>query len=48
MIHVGFDITEGLKAGDEIVTGSYQVIRSLKNAGDVKVDNKPPSTAAKT
>ncbi len=42
------EITEGLKAGDQIVTGSYQIIRSLKNAGDVKVDNKPPSVAAKT
>jgi HlyD family secretion protein len=41
------EITDGLNAGDEIVTGSYQVIRSLKNGAEVKVDNKPPA-AAKT
>jgi HlyD family secretion protein len=40
------EITNGLKEGDEIVTGSYQVIRSMKNAATVKIDNKPP--AAKT
>jgi HlyD family secretion protein len=38
------EITSGLNAGDEIVTGSYQVIRSLKNGAEVKVDNKPPAT----
>jgi HlyD family secretion protein len=36
------EITSGLKEGDEIVTGSYQVIRSMKNGATVKVDNKPP------
>jgi HlyD family secretion protein len=41
------EISSGLNAGDEIVTGSYQVIRSLKNGAEVKVDNKPPA-AAKT
>jgi HlyD family secretion protein len=40
------EVTSGLKDGDEIVTGSYQVIRSMKNGAVVKVDNKPP--AAKT
>ncbi|MDE3196555.1 MAG: efflux RND transporter periplasmic adaptor subunit [Acidobacteriota bacterium] len=40
------EVTNGLKEGDEIVTGSYQVIRSMKNDATVKVDNKPP--AAKT
>ena len=37
------EVTTGLNPGDEIVTGSYQVIRSLKNAAEVKVDNKPPA-----
>ena len=36
------EVTSGLKEGDEIVTGSYQVIRSMKNDSTVKVDNKPP------
>ena len=36
------EVTNGLKEGDEIVTGSYQVIRSMKNDSTVKVDNKPP------
>jgi HlyD family secretion protein len=32
----------GLHDGDEIVTGSYQVIRTIRNDAKVKVDNKPP------
>jgi HlyD family secretion protein len=42
------EVTSGLKEGDEIVTGSYQVIRSMKNASTVKVDNKPPDAKATT
>lgn len=36
------EILTGLKEGDEIVTGSYQVIRTLRNEAQVKVDNKTP------
>ncbi len=36
------EVLTGLKEGDEIVTGSYQVIRTLKNSAQVKVDNKAP------
>ncbi|MES1261215.1 MAG: efflux RND transporter periplasmic adaptor subunit [Acidobacteriota bacterium] len=36
------EVLSGVKAGDEIVTGSYQVIRSMKNGSTVKIDNKPP------
>jgi HlyD family secretion protein len=36
------EVLSGINVGDEIVTGSYQTIRSLKNAATVKVDNKPP------
>ena len=36
------EILSGLKEGDEIVTGSYQVIRTLRNEAQVKVDNKTP------
>jgi HlyD family secretion protein len=33
------EVTSGLKEGDEIVTGSYKVLRSLRNGASVKVDN---------
>lgn len=36
------EVTGGLKQGDEIVTGSYQVIRTIRNDAQVKVDNKAP------
>lgn len=34
------EVLSGLKDGDQIVTGSYQVIRTLRNEAKVKVDNK--------
>jgi HlyD family secretion protein len=34
-----------LQQGDEIITGSYQVIRTIRNDAKVKVDNKPPVMA---
>jgi len=34
-----FEVMEGLKEGDEVVTGSYQAIRDLKDGDAVKVDN---------
>ena len=42
------EVISGLKEGDQIVTGSYQVIRTMKNASVVKVDNKPPVAKATT
>ncbi len=36
------EVKSGLKQGDEIVTGTYQVIRTIKNEAQVKVDNKTP------
>jgi HlyD family secretion protein len=38
------EVTSGLQEGDEIVTGSYKVLRTLRNGTSVKVDN---STANK-
>jgi HlyD family secretion protein len=35
-------VVSGLKEGDEIVTGTYQVIRTLRNETAIKVDNTPP------
>ena len=36
------EVTGGLKTGEEIVTGTYQVIRTLRNDTRVKIDNKKP------
>ena len=36
------EVTNGLKEGDEIITGSYKVIRTLRPDARVKVDNKAP------
>lgn len=36
------EVTNGLKEGDEIVTGSYRVLRTLRNTAKVKIDNKAP------
>jgi len=37
------EVTNGLKEGDEIVTGSYKVLRTLRNGATVKVDNSTVS-----
>ena len=36
------EVLNGLKPGDEIVTGSYKVLRTLRPATKVKVDNTAP------
>ena len=33
------EVNSGLKEGDEIVTGSYKVLRTLRNNASVKIDN---------
>lgn len=33
------EITKGLQPGDEIITGSYKVLKTLRNGSGVKVDN---------
>ncbi len=33
------EVVNGLAEGDEIITGSYKVLRSLKNGARVKVNN---------
>jgi HlyD family secretion protein len=35
------EVTDGLQPGDEIVVGSYKVLRTLKNEAPVKIDNTP-------
>lgn len=39
------EVLEGLNEGEEIITGSYKVIRTLRNDAKVKVDNKAPAKA---
>lgn len=39
------EVLSGLKEGDEIITGSYKVIRTLRNDAKIKVDNKAPAKA---
>jgi HlyD family secretion protein len=40
------EVASGLQEGEEIVTGSYQVIRTIRNEAQVKVDNKSPGQKA--
>lgn len=37
------EVLSGLKEGDEIITGSYKVIRTLRNEAKVKIDNRTPA-----
>jgi HlyD family secretion protein len=39
------EVLDGLKEGEEIITGSYKVIRTLRNEARVKVDNRAPAKA---
>ena len=36
------EVTSGLKEGDEIVTVSYKVLRTIRNNANVEIDNKAP------
>ncbi len=42
------EVLSGLNEGDQIVTGTYQAIRTILNETQVKVDNKTPAEAAKS
>lgn len=37
------EVLKGLQPGDEIVTGSYSVLRTLKNGAKVRIDNRAPA-----
>jgi HlyD family secretion protein len=39
------EVTSGLSEGEEIITGSYKIIRTLRNDAKVKVDNKTTTKA---
>jgi HlyD family secretion protein len=36
------EVTSGLKPGEQIITGSYKVLRTLRNGASVKIDNSAP------
>jgi len=36
------EVTRGLQEGDEVITGSYKVLRTLKPGTSVKIDNSTP------
>ncbi len=36
------EVKEGLSANDEIVTGSYKILRTLKPGATIKIDNEAP------
>lgn len=36
------EVKTGLQPGDEIVTGSYKILRTLRNGASVKIDNSAP------
>lgn len=42
------EVLKGVQPGEEIVTGSFSVLRSLKNNAKVKVDNKTKKVATPT
>jgi len=42
------EVLNGLNDGDQIITGTYQVIRTILNEAQVKVDNKTPAAPAKS
>ena len=40
------EITEGLEDGEEVVSGSYKALRTLKNGAKIRVENKSDALAA--
>src|SRR5207245_9734831 len=36
------EVLKGLKEGDQIITGSYKVLRTLRPGASIKVDNSAP------
>ncbi len=36
------EVLDGVKEGDEVITGSYKVLRTLRPGSTVKIDNSVP------
>jgi HlyD family secretion protein len=39
------EVVDGLKQGDEVITGSYKVLRTLRPGSSVRIDNSVPKKA---
>jgi HlyD family secretion protein len=42
------EVLDGLKEGDEVITGSYKVLRNLRPGSGVKIDNTSPKKEEET
>jgi HlyD family secretion protein len=42
------EVVDGVKEGDEVITGSYKVLRALKPGSSVKIDNTVPKKEDET
>lgn len=42
------EVLDGLKEGDEVITGSYKVLRTLRPGASVKIDNTVPKKEEET
>jgi HlyD family secretion protein len=42
------EVLDGLKEGDEVITGSYKVLRTIRSGSSVKVDNSVPKKEDET
>jgi HlyD family secretion protein len=42
------EVLDGLKEGDEVITGSYKVLRSLRPGSSIKIDNTTPKKEEET
>jgi HlyD family secretion protein len=42
------EVVNGLKEGDEVITGSYKVLRTLRSGSGVKIDNSVPKKEDET
>jgi HlyD family secretion protein len=42
------EVLSGLQTGDQIVTGSYKALRTLKPDAPIKVDNSAPKVPTDT
>jgi HlyD family secretion protein len=42
------EVVSGLKEGDEVITGSYKILRTLRSGGSVKIDNSVPKKEDET
>jgi HlyD family secretion protein len=42
------EVVEGLNEGDEIITGSYKILRTIRSGSGVKIDNSAPKKEDET